>query len=37
MTFSMEFEWVPSEIQRPALTDIVITGNKLALNFDYEP
>jgi hypothetical protein len=37
MTFSMEFEWVPSEIQRPALTDIVITGNKIALNFDYEP
>jgi hypothetical protein len=30
----MEFEWVPSEIQRPLLTDIQITGNKLELNYD---
>lgn len=35
LTFSMEFEWVPSEIQKPYLTDIVISGNKLALNYDY--
>jgi hypothetical protein len=35
MTFSMEFEWVPSEIQRSYLTDIVISGNKLALNYDF--
>ena len=36
LTFSMEFEWSPSEIQRPYLTDIVISGNKLALNYDYD-
>jgi hypothetical protein len=35
MTFELELEWVPSEIQRPYLTDIVISGNKLALNYDY--
>lgn len=35
LTFSMEFEWVPSEIQRSYLTKINISGNKLALNYDY--
>jgi hypothetical protein len=35
MTFELELEWVPSEIQRPYLTDIVISGNKLALNYDF--
>ena len=35
LTFELELEWVPSEIQRPYLTDIVISGNKLALNYDY--
>lgn len=35
LNFTLELEWVPSEIQREYLTEINISGNKLALNYDF--